>query len=467
MAAQLSRRDFLQATGLAAAGSFLAACGPKGGGPATPPTQAPGTAGDAPTPKPAQVEGIEMQWWTGWTGAFINAWEELGQTDEFKEIVGPHKLVVRTNNSEALLTATAAGTPPDLAGNGLFYLDYMSRGVLTPIAEYVNQSSIIKKEDYIESSWDGGFYKGVQYGVPCNEGFVRYGFCYNTNMVEEAGLDPDAPPETWQEMLEWHEALTKFDDAGNLLQIGLDPYDSIGGSLNPIDGFFPGDSWGMEPYFDDASGEFRFDNEKMADVFDTFAEFYRIIGPDKMAGFRAVEGQGNWGASYFSQVQALVVDGYWHCGWTNDADPELAKASRYSWAPVTEDRRGTKMQYVGGHVLVLFKDAKHNDEAFKVIEFAQTDLACSTVYDANGFLPARPSFIEKADPSRHPGLDFYFASVDEATEWAPFIPCVIANFAQDQFMQLGEAVYRDEMTGQQAAAEMQRRCTEEWQKSGL
>lgn len=54
---------------------------------------------------------------------------------------------------------------------------------------------------------------------------MRRGLGYNARMVEEAGLDPDNPPVTWAETFAWHEALTKFDDAGNLIQIGLDPYD--------------------------------------------------------------------------------------------------------------------------------------------------------------------------------------------------------------------------------------------------
>ncbi len=472
MAAQLTRRTFLHVAGVASAAAVLAACAPKGGGapaqPTTAPaaTSAPAATAVPPTPEPAPAQAIELQWWTGWTGQFIKAWEQLSQTPEWKEIVGPNTLQVKTNGGEPLLAAVAAGSPPDLGGNGFFYLDFMARGVLFPIGELVAKSTIIKKEDFIPSSWDSGFYKGVQYGVPANEGFVRYALVYNGRMVEAAGLDPKKPPVTWTEMLEWHKALTKFDNAGNLKQIGLDPYDCIGGSMNPIDGFFAGDSWGFK-FWDATTGEFSLDNDKMAEIFDTYAEYYRIIGPDKMAGFRSVEGQGNWGGSYFSEVQAMVVDGYWHCGWTQDAKPDVAKNSYYTWAPVTDARRGAKMQYVGGHVLCLFKDSPNHEAAFKVTEFVQTKLACDTLYNMYGFLPSRPGYIKTADPSRYPGLDFFFKSLDEATEWEKLIPCVIAQFAETQYLQLGESVYRDQMTSKQAAAEMQRRCTEEWKKAGL
>lgn len=468
MAAQLGRRTFLRTAGLVAAGSVLAACKPKAAEVEKEPTTAPvATAAPGATPEPAK-EGVELQYWVGWSGKYAGeTWDKMKETPEFKEIMGNNTLLVKGSmGGEPMLTAVAAGNPPDLGGNGFFYLDYMARGVLLPVGEMVAKSTVVKKEDFITGNWDSGFYKGVQYGVPANECFVRYGLCYNGRMVEAAGLDPKKPPVTWSEMLEWHRALTKFDSAGNLKQIGLDPYDSIGGSMNPIDGFFAGDSWGFR-YFDETTGEFNLDNDKMAEIFDTYAEYYKVIGPDKMAGFRAVEGQGTWGGSYFAEVQAMVIDGYWHPGWTMDAKPEVAKVSRVSWAPVSEARRGVKMQYPGGHVICIFKDSKHPTEAFKVSEFLQTKVACDTLYDNFGFLPGRPAYLKTADPSRYPGLDFFFKSVDEATEWAKLVPCVIAGFVENEFLTLGEAVYREQMTGKVAAAEIQRRCTEEWKKAGL
>ena len=114
---------------------------------------------------------------------------------------------------------------------------------------------------------------------------MRFGLDYNAKMVEEAGLDPDNPPVTWDETLEWHRQLTKFDSAGNLLTIGLDPYDAEGGGFG--DGFLAGRSWGFK-WFDPATGTFDLDNDGMAEAFEVMGEFYRIVGPDKMGGMRSV-----------------------------------------------------------------------------------------------------------------------------------------------------------------------------------
>jgi len=488
MVRKFNRRSFLRSAGLAAAGSVLAACAPAAVQPQVPsqapstqtaapkeatPTQASSTQTAAPkeatpTIAPAtSAEGIALQYWVAWSGDYVKAWDQMQKTDEYKEIMGNNVLTVKGSMyAEAFLPALAAGNPPDLGGNGFYYLDYMARGVLQPIDDLVAISKIVKKEDFIPGNWESSFYKGAQYGVPANECFERDALVYNSSMVEKAGLDPKTPPVTWAEVLDWHKKLTKFDSAGNLTQIGLDPYDSIGGSMNPIDGFFAGESWGFT-YFDQATSKFDLDNDKMANIFDTYAEFYKVVGPDKMAGMRSVEGQGTWGGSYFAAVQAMVIDGYWHCQWTEQAKPEVAKVSVYTWAPVTEARRGVKMQYPGGHLICLFKDSKHHTEAFKVAEFLQTKSACDILFDLRGFLPARPAYLKTVDKYTFPGLDFFFNSLDEATEWEKMVPCVIADFVQNQFNTLGESVYRGNMDSKAAVAQMQKACTEEWQKTGL
>src|SRR5690606_29751239 len=280
---------------------------------------------------------------------------------------------------------------------------------------------------------------------PANEGFLRYGLNYNAQMVEEAGLDPDSPPETWSECLEWHKALTKFDDAGNMLQIGLDPYDAMGGQLAIQDGFFATVSWGWK-WFDPETGQFDLDNEMMAQSFEVMGEFIKLVGPDNMAGMRQVEGQGGWGPSFNAGVQAMIIEGYWHPGETQIQKPEVAQYNRATWAPVPDERRGVKVQATGGHYVIIYQEAKRKEEMFKIAEFLNTDTAMNIIFENTGWLPGQPAFVETIDPSAYPGLDFYFRSVDEATEWSTPARCPITQFASQQYQQLREAHFREEMT---------------------
>lgn len=461
----VSRREFLATAAAVAAGGTLAACAPKAQ-PGKPPAEA---TVEEPTPAAAAPagEGVVIEYWAAW-GQMLRIWEDMQKLDVYKELIGNNTVELKTGfSAEVLMTAVAGGTPPDAVSHPAGqYLDYYARGVLLPVDQLVAASTVIKKENYLEGSWSNGFYKGVHYGVPANEGFLRYGLNYNARLVEEAGLDPDNPPRTWSECLEWHKALTKRDSAGNLLQIGLDPYDAMGGSLQFDNGFFAALSWGWD-WFDEEKGTFNLNNEKLAESFEVMGEFYRMAGPDNMAGMRQVEGQGTWGGSFNTEVQAMVIEGYWHPGETTFEKPEVAEHNRSSWAPVPDSRKDAKVQGYGGHYILLFKQASHPELAFKIAEVVNTTPACDLIFKVVGWLPALKPYLETVDPKTYNGLEFYMQSINEATDWHTPARCPITGFVQTQYIELREAVYRDQMTGPQAAEEFQRRCEEEYKAGGF
>jgi ABC-type glycerol-3-phosphate transport system substrate-binding protein len=456
-----TRRQFLGTAALVAAGTTLAACTPK-----TPqaPQDQPAKA-DAQAPV-AKKQGVHLEYWVFW-GQLRDCIEQFEATEELKEALGDNTWEMKTgvSSSEVFPVAIAGGTPPDIGASGR-YLDYMSRDQCVPIEPFVATSKIVKPELFVEGNWHAASYEGVQYGVPANEGFLRRGLNYNERMVAEAGLNPDTPPQTWPELMEWHKALTKFDGAGNLLQIGIDPYDAEGGVGGGNDGFFLSDSWGFK-WFDEETKKFNFDHELMAEGLETMGEFIRHIGPDNLVGMRGVEGQGTWGGAYNAEVQAMIIEGYWHAGETMHEKPEVGALNRCTWVPVPEARRGTKLQGTGGHMVLLFKGAKNTAEAWPIAEFLQTRAACDIIFKTIGWLPAYLPYFDHVDPKVFPGLEFYFNSLTEANEWWEPARCEIQTFVSTTYNQLREAVYRNDMTGREAASRLQKACEDEWAQSGF
>ncbi len=453
----INRRDFLKIVALTGASAGLAACSKK---------EAP-TAEPVAGEKPAAPEGQTVQYWVQWGGSYAgDAWTDLKETAEFKEIFGNNTLEVKGSvPEEALLTAIAGGTPPDGAGN-YNYLDYMARDVLLPVDEYVAASKRIKKEDFIEANWELGYYKGKFYGIPTNEAFMRFGTDYNRRMVEAVGLDPMKPPETWSEWLAWHKELTKFDDAGNLKQIGLDPLDAMGESLWSTDGWLVPMSWGFE-WFNEANGTFNLNNDQMIDYFETMKKFIDIIGIDNLTGMRQVEGQGTWGGSFNAEVQAAIIEGYWHPGETAVEKPEVLPYNMATWAPVPDNRKGVKTQTAGGHLVMIFKASKNPELMYGLTEFLCTNAACDIIFKRVGWLPAVIKYLDTVDTSVYPGLDFYFKSFKEATEWHKPAQCPITSFVGNVFGEVRESFLRNEKSAKDAAAELQTRVEEEWKNAGF
>ncbi|MEM7331690.1 MAG: substrate-binding domain-containing protein [Chloroflexota bacterium] len=450
----VSRRDFLKISGLATGGAVLAACSSPstsdGGS-----TDAGSEAADAPSSEPG-----EIVWWYAW-GNLDPAVEEMNALDGFQEHIGNNTLTWKGNvEQEEFLTAFAAGEPPD-GGSNTDYPGFWARGVALPVDDLIAGSSMIDLADTTPGFGDSLRYDGQLIGVPAIESFLQWGLNYNSEHVSEVGLDPDNPPETWEDLLEWHRQLTLFDDAGNLNRLGLDPLDAMAGSPD-FHAFSRELLW-----YNEAEQSFHLDDPRMAEAIDTVAEFYRIAGPDNVAGMRGVEGQGQWGAAVEAGVQSLIIEGYWHPGEASNNQPAIAAVNRASWAPVPASRAGAKLQATNAHYIQLYKDANNVDGMFKVAEYSLTNEVLDIIFENVGWLSNKLSHLETVDADAFPGLRFYVESASQADEWMIIRRSPLHWFVFGEWGNLCEQVYRDLMSPQDAIVELQKRAVDEWEAQGL
>ncbi|MCB0064685.1 MAG: extracellular solute-binding protein [Caldilineaceae bacterium] len=449
----LSRRRFLQVSAMAGGAWALAACAPAGapaGG-----EEAAGSSDAAPA-----AEGATVSYWAGW-GQLEAAINAMLETDEWQSHMEGLTLEYRGSvNSEAILTAVAGGTPPDCHSNH-DYPNLYTRGAVLPVQDMVESSDIVNKDMMLQWTWDYAFFGGDMIGVPGIESYVQWGLNYNIDAAEKAELDVENLPVTWAEALEWHKAMTIKDDAGNLIQLGLDPNDAMGGDVD-----FQTSSYGIQ-WYDEDTREFHLDDERMVDIFATTSEFIKIAGPDQFAGMRQVQGNGAWGAAFEAGVQTMIIEGYWHPGETMIAKPEIGQYNRATWSPVSEDRRDVKMQAVNAHFVQIFKEAKNPTGAFRLGEWFNTVTACDIIFKEVGWIHPVKEFIPMIDPNAFPGLDFYVQSEQEATEWHLLRRCPIHWFVKDQWDALRDQVAREEVTPEEAAAQLNQRALDEWDAQGL
>ncbi len=446
----ISRRQFLQWGAMTAGAVALAACAPSAA-----PSAAPSGEGAAPAAAPATV-----QYWYAW-GNLDPAMEKILATEEFQAHMGGATVEYKgSTNSEALLTAVAAGTPPDGASN-YSYVELFTRGATIDVTDMVAASSLIDGDDVLEGLWDSAFWQGKMMGVPGIEGYLWWGLNANIDAAQKVGLDTSTLPKTWDEVFEWHKALTIKDDAGNLIQFGLDPYDAMANEPDFIAGSF-GFKW-----WDEETGEFDLANPRMAEGLDVLGEFIRYAGPDQFAGMRQVEGQGTWGAAFNAGVQNMIMEGYWHPGETQIQKPEVAQFNRASWAPVPADRKDANIMATGAHFVVIFNQSKNKEGGFKIGEFFNTNIAQDIIFQEVGWIHGRKSWLETVDKNTYPGLDFYIDAASNVTEWTVGRRCPINAFVITQYTELREQVFRDLISPQAAAEELQKRAVAEWQAQGL
>jgi ABC-type glycerol-3-phosphate transport system substrate-binding protein len=479
----LSRRSFLRMAGGLAVGTLAAACAPKTvivekekvvtqvvketvvveGTPKVVEKVVTST----PEPAAPPVEPVTITWWHEWGGttgmaamtAVAESYNALGTP------ITVDRLYVAEMNDK-LLTAVAGGTPPDVGVCCVQYASMYALGAFMPLDDLVAASTVVDLDDFVEGLVESMTWQGKLYGCPGLECGPRYGLMMNRDIVEGAGLDADNPPQTWDEMYDWHEKMTQFDAAGNVEVVGFDPRDATGGNgpASNVTMFWAVSAglhvWNGQTY------TFDFDNEKMVSALEAIKRFYDLVGAEKMAAFRGAFG--GWtqspSSSFPSGVQGALVTGYYAPGELSHSAPD--KRFAVGWAPMPEERRGVKVQNVGGHPMYIPKGAAHPNEGFKFIEYMTGEGVAKIMFETTGWFPGRTSLYEsdvlKAD--RYETLPWYVNSVLEADElWAgPVIP--IQGFVNQQRGQMYDAVIYGDKTPAQAAADMQQICSEELAK---
>lgn len=106
-----------------------------------------------------------------------------------------------------LQAAVVSGRVPDVVQLEITrYGLFAERGVLQPLTDLIAADPAWNVGDLIPGIWEAAQYKSVPYVIPFNNSVpVMY---YNRDLFRAAGLDPDAPPATWEELLAAARVLT-------------------------------------------------------------------------------------------------------------------------------------------------------------------------------------------------------------------------------------------------------------------
>ncbi|MBZ0306143.1 MAG: extracellular solute-binding protein, partial [Anaerolineae bacterium] len=155
-------------------------------------------------------DDLVIDFWHGLTGpdgAFleemVNTYNETNEDNIFVRLNVFHWDVF----FDRWVASVAAGDPPDVV---IYHINempqYAEAGVVVPIDDLAAEVGI-NMDEYSEtvkqmSSWDGSLY-----GIPLD--IHPIAMYYNVDMVEAAGLDPNAPPTNAEELLTWAKTLTK------------------------------------------------------------------------------------------------------------------------------------------------------------------------------------------------------------------------------------------------------------------
>ena len=94
-------------------------------------------------------------------------------------------------------------------------LRYARKSLLTDLTDVVTK---LGKDDLVPSALATGEYEGRYYSIPFRHDGA--GLYYNKDLFAAAGLDPEHPPQTWAQLVEYCKKLTVTKD-GKTTQYGI------------------------------------------------------------------------------------------------------------------------------------------------------------------------------------------------------------------------------------------------------
>jgi len=314
---------------------------------------------------------------------------------------------------EKIQAAVASGTQPDLCELGSTWLPRFSyEGVLedvTPIYEAERDSFLM---------WESALWKGRVYGLPWVQG-SRVLFV-NRDLFRRAGLDPDRPPQTWDEL---REAARRVNGLGS----GIYGFGQNIGERYVLFKKFMAFGWGNGGEVFDSTGAVALNSAPMVEAL----EFYLTLAPYSLQEKQEVLDQ------YFKTGRlGMQISGAWNLKNYALEAPDLDYGVALVPKPAVD--HGTHASFAGAEMLVVFRGSAQTDAAVRLARFLQAypqakvlSLAEQSVFpaaraalDDTTFTsdPRVRVFVEQSlfsrTPPPHPGWNEIEEVIDRAVEEA-------------------------------------------------
>jgi ABC-type glycerol-3-phosphate transport system substrate-binding protein len=393
--------------------------------------------------------------WSGWTGNEGKAFQRI--VDRFN---AAHPALFVENlggvqDDTKTLRALTAGAPPDLffLWNPAYLGPLVENGAVRSLDDAFRKSGM-KRSEFLPAALAMGTANGRLYSLPylvdCQ------GLFWNKAAFREAGLDPEKPPQTLDELAEAARRLTKRDARGNIVRLGLDL---------PEFALIMFDCGGR--YLDERGRPMADDPRNVAAL-----RWYRdLIG--KMGGIGQVnsfasgygQGQGP-NHPFFQGKTAMMISGEYIPGWVERYAPTLS----YGLAPVPFARsypagKGTTL--VGGNPILIPTESKHPEAAWEFIRWVQTPAAQEAFAGAMNNVPnvraalTSPGLTRGSLRKRNFGKFLRYADHPNARV-TPISP--VMSYYQSEMNNARDFVLHGDKTPEAALADVQRKVMAEWER---
>ena len=333
---------------------ILSGCGNSGG------AQNPGNSGETGGKEQPGTDGgkdkVVIEFWTqkfeDTTDAWFKKWtEEFNKTHDNIQV----KLQIVPGDAWAqkLKAAQAAGKAPDvLTMNYSNIAPSAKQGQIVPLNDLMKPEVFDDLHDNVKEfvTVDGKYYAYPKLVEPST---VLY---YRKDLFQAAGLDPEKPPTTWAELIDYGKKLTQKGVFGfSIAQTAPD----LGWS-----------SWGLQynsaghlPITDDWSKA-----DVMNDGYTQLLNFYKTLYQEGIIPKQALSGYAD-AAPFGKGKLAMVASGSWSMGLFRNEYKNMLDKIGVAPMPSIDGDQTKPTSTLGGWTLVVDGKSKHQEAAAEYIEW--------------------------------------------------------------------------------------------------
>jgi len=320
-----------------------------------------GCSNDKATSEGSGDSNVSFTYWYPW-GGDSEKWDKWRMEEFEKENPGQKINAVYVPpdggiSNGKLLAAITGKNPPDLVISNEYATAYSlaAQGALTPMDDLLKENNF-NESDVIDQFLPLMKYEGNTYLFP-EDSNVNLLY-YNVKMFEEAGLDPDNPPKTMDELDVAAEKLSKVDN-GKIDRLGFIPWLDAGD-----ESYLWGWVFGAD-FYDPEKNKIILDDPHLQNAYKWMDSYAKKYNPEKIKSFTS----GFGGAfspdhPFFSGKVAMTVNGNWFA----NAISIYAPNTEYRVAPIPTPEGGReKASTMGTNVFMIPKGAKNPEAAMKFI----------------------------------------------------------------------------------------------------
>lgn len=358
-----------------------------------------------------QAQAVEIEYWQYVFDTRVKAMDQLIEKFEAAnpDITVKHVTFPYADYQTRVVAAKVAGQGPDVVQLFYGWLDnFVAGGLIQPLDPSVFPPEEIERDFFpiVSAMKRDGHYYGLPTAVRSLALF------YNKQLFQEAGLDPDSPPQTLDELVEAAKATTKYDASGNITSEGITV--EMGGQDHHWWREVLIRQFGGKPYSEDGRQVAYNDAAGLAAIsFHSGLQTEHKVG---QAGFMD-EGQ----AAFRAGLAAMTIDGTFRLG--------AFSSNPFEWgvAELPANADGVRSNYSSyfANAIGATAEGEELEAAQKFLAYISSPEAMQIWLDVVGELPARKEVALTEDNLANPiygpflkGLEYAHTTrfVDEAAQ---------------------------------------------------